>query len=98
MLNNTFHLKSDVIVYPTMGGWRFLAVDPETSREIREVFGGRAKGWGSIPVVVTVGATPWKKSIFPEKKSGTYLLPLNAQIRKAEEIADADEVRFSIKI
>ncbi len=98
MRDNTFHLKSNIIVYPGMGGWRFLVIPQLTSEEIKDRFGMRAKGWGSIPVVVTVGKTTWETSIFPDKKSGTYLLPLKAQIRKAEGITDDDEVKFRIEV
>ncbi|HEY4473963.1 MAG TPA: DUF1905 domain-containing protein [Candidatus Paceibacterota bacterium] len=38
--------------------------------------------------------TVWNTSIFPDKKSGSYLLPLKAKIRKAENIADHASVSF----
>lgn len=91
-------MKSKVLVYPGMAAWRFLILPKKESTEIKSVYGKIAKGWGSIPVLVTVGKTNWKTSIFPDKKSGTYLLPLKAQIRKAEQIADTDSVQFIIKI
>jgi hypothetical protein len=49
-------------------------------------------------VQVTLGKTSWKTSIFPDKKSGTYLLPLKVDVRRKEEITHGDSVNFSIQI
>ncbi len=81
-----------------MSAWRFLSIPHKMSKEIKEKYGKFAKGWGSIPVSVVIGNTEWKTSIFPDKKSGTYLLPLKAKIRKAEGIADDGNVQFTLKI
>ena len=57
-----------------------------------------AGGVHTLPVIVTIGKTSWKTSIFPDKKSATYLLPLKAEIRKKENIKDKDVVDFKIEI
>jgi hypothetical protein len=93
-----YKLSSKVFVYPGMGGWRFLGIPLKEGKEIKEKFGKHARGWGSLPVVVTIGATTWETSIFPDKKSGTYLLPLKAQVRKKEEIDDDSKVQFTLKL
>lgn len=93
-----YTLKSKVTVYPGMAAWRFLGLPAKEAKEIKEKFGKNAKGWGSLPVSVTIGKTTWDTSIFPDKKSGTYLLPLKGQIRKAEGIADTDTVTFALRI
>lgn len=51
-----------------------------------------------VIVVVTLGKTSWKTSIFPDKHSGSYLLPLKALVRKKEGIFSGDKVSFSIQI
>ncbi len=91
-------MRSEVLVYPGMSGWRFLVLPKKQSEEIKKTFGKHARGWGSLRVSVTVGKTEWKTSIFPDKKSASYILPLKAQVRKAEDIADDDTVQFLIKI
>lgn len=94
----TYALKSKILVYPGMGAWRFLVLPKKESTEIKMNFGMHAKGWGSLPVAVTVGKTTWDTSIFPDKKSGTYLLPLKAKVRKVEDIYDDDTVAFEIRL
>lgn len=61
-------------------------------------FGKNARGWGSLPVVVTLGKTSWKTSIFPDKREGAYLLPLKADVRKKEGIFKGDIITFYIEI
>jgi hypothetical protein len=91
-------LTSKVVVYPGVGGWRFLGLPAKQAKEIKEQCGARARAWGSLPVVVTVGKTTWETSLFPDTKSGTYLLPLKAQVRKREGIADTATVRVTLAI
>lgn len=57
-----------------------------------------AGGWGSLPVMATIGKTSWKTSIFPDKKSESYLLPLKAEVRKKEKIYEDQTILFLIKI
>jgi hypothetical protein len=91
-------IKSKVWLYGGASAWHFITVPKKESEEIKETFGKSARGWGSIPVKVTLGKTTWKTSIFPDKKSGTYLLPLKAEIRKKEEILADDNVKFILEI
>ncbi len=81
-----------------MAGWHFLSVPKKEATEIKKAYAGKTKGWGSLPVEAKVGKTSWKSSIFPESKSNTYLLPLKAAIRRAEDIFADDMVTFTIKI
>lgn len=78
--------------------WRFAGVDKKTAADITERFGKNRRGFGSIPVEVTIGKTTWKTSIFPDSKSGTYLLPLKASVRKAEGLYADDVVKIKLKI
>lgn len=91
-------MKSKVVVYPGASGWRFLVLPQKEGKEIKETYGKSARGWGSLPVSVTVGKTVWETSIFPDRKSGTYLLPLKAKIRKAEHIEDSTMVSFVLAL
>jgi hypothetical protein len=93
-----FKLRSKVFCYPGMAGWHFIGVPKKQSVEIKKHFGAHAKGWGSLPVEVILGKTHWETSIFPDKKSGTYLLPLKATVRKKEQAEHDDVISFILEI
>lgn len=94
----TWKWKSKVWLYPGHAGWHFVTVPKKESGEIRTLFGSMAKGWGSLPVSVTLGKTVWETSIFPDNTSKTYLLPLKAAMRKKEGVLAEDTVSLSITI
>jgi hypothetical protein len=94
----SYTMKSKVWLYQGMAGWHFLTLPKKQSDEIKKRFGAIKKGWGSIPVTVTIGKTIWKTSIFPDKKAGAYLLPLKAEVRKKEKIGKDDTVSFTVEV
>lgn len=81
-----------------MAAWRFILLPQTISSDIKTGFGKAKKGWGSIPVLVTVGKTTWETSIFPDKKSQSYLLPMKLEVRKKESMMDGDTVAVRVCI
>ncbi|PIR55503.1 DUF1905 domain-containing protein [Candidatus Peregrinibacteria bacterium CG10_big_fil_rev_8_21_14_0_10_36_19] len=98
MKNPTYKFNSQVWIYPGVAAWHFVNLDKDTSELIKNLYAPFTKGFGSLPVTVTVGKTSWETSIFPDKKSGSYLLPLKANIRKKENIKADDTIKFEVKI
>ena len=94
--------RSKVWLYPGMAAWFFAYVDKKRAteiRKIRQLADSKAKrGFGSIRVEVTLGKTTWKTSIFPDKQSGTYVLPLKAAVRRAEGVDAGDTITFTLEI
>lgn len=84
--------------YPGEGGWYFVSLPPEISADINDLTAGIRRGFGSVRVAVTVGATSWRTSIFPDSKTGQYLLPVNKNVRAAEHLDPGDGVRARVKI
>lgn len=95
---NTYKIRSRVFLWQGKAAWHFVGIPKEQSDELKKYFGKNARGWGSIPVTITIGKTTWKTSIFPDKKSGTYLLPLKEIIRKKEKISEGDMLEFLLKV
>jgi Domain of unknown function (DUF1905) len=94
---NTHTFNEKVWLYPgEMGNWHFVTLPKSTGKEIKETFGKSARGFGSLPVSVTIGATTWKTSLFPDKYSGSYLLPIKASVRKKEDVFVGERVSCSI--
>lgn len=99
MKSEQYTLQSEVWLYPgETASWHFASVSKEVSAELKERFGEQRRGWGSLPVMVTLGQTSWKTSVFPDKKSGTYLLPLKADIRRKEGVRSGDRITFTLQV
>jgi hypothetical protein len=90
MSGSTFSFRAELWEHDGAAAWYFLSVPPDVADEIEERFGGRAGGFGSIRVAVTVGATTWETSLFPDTKRATYLLPVKKAVRQAEGLAAGD--------
>lgn len=78
--------------------WHFVSLPEALADDIEAAFGHRAKGFGSLRVEVTVGATRWQTSIFPDSKRGTYVLPVKKQVRQAEGLVDGSAVRVALQV
>ena len=98
MAGDRYRIQAKVWLYPGMAGWHFVTLPKKRAEEITERFGEQKRGWGSLRVAVTIGKTTWKTSIFPDRESGSYLLPLKAEVRRAERIAEGDTVTFSLEV
>ncbi len=83
--------------------WYFLTIAGDAADGIRlAAIGGQwldgRKGFGSAKVRATVGDTNWNTSVFPHKESGGWLLPVKAQVRKAEDLAENDMVTVTVSL
>ena len=93
-----YHVRAKVWRYPGAAGWHFANLSRRQSAEIRVRFGPEARGFGSIPVTVRIGRTAWRTSLFPDRKSGTYLVAIKADVRKKEGIAADDTVSAVVHV
>ncbi len=98
MFKTKFKMKARVWVYSGSAAWHFLTLPQKESSQIKRQFNEVSRGWGSLPVKATINKTSWNTSIFPDKKSNLYLLPLKADVRKKEDIKVKDNVEFLIEI
>ncbi len=78
--------------------WVFLTVPEDVSDEVRDR-GGPPRGFGSVRVEATIGATTWRTSVFPNGgDEGTFALPLKKAVRKAEGLEVGDAARVSLRV
>jgi hypothetical protein len=98
-MKNKYTFTAEMWVYPGMAGnWHFISLPKEVAHTVQNTHGAHSRGWGSLPVEVKIGKTIWETSIFPDKKSGTYLLPIKARVRKLEDIYAGDKVKIMVTI
>lgn len=77
--------------------WYFLSVPKDNGDQIK-MFQPRRAGFGSVKVQVTIGSTTWQTSVFPSKKSDSFILPVKAAVRKAEKLSLEDEIEVRLLV
>ena len=81
------------------GAWRFARVPEKISAKIREMQKGKLRrGWGAVYAKAKIRKSEWQTSIFPDRHSNTYILPLKKEIRYEENLYDDSEINVSIEI
>nr|WP_298998302.1 DUF1905 domain-containing protein [uncultured Allomuricauda sp.] len=80
------------------GGWFFVSLPKDISKEIRENLQWQEEGWGRMKVVANLNSIEWDTSIWFDKKLATYLLPLKADIRKKANLKSNDRITICISI
>jgi hypothetical protein len=88
-----FSFSAKVWVYPGIGGWHFVNLPKNLSKQIKKV--AKTYGSGFVKAKVTVGKSSWVTALFPHKESETYLISIKKQIRKKEEIFEDDKIKVS---
>ena len=94
----TIRFRSKLWHYPGPGGWHFVTLPLKVAKGIKDSARGERRGWGSVRVRATIGGTSWNTSIFPDRKSNSYLLPVKATVRSAEDVGDGDSATISLDV
>jgi hypothetical protein len=91
MKSKIYKFKADVWKYKFDGAtaWHFVTLPKDTSAD-------KKSPWGSLRVTAHIGKTKWNTSLFPDSKRGSYLLPVKADVRKAENLKDGTSVTCTI--
>lgn len=93
----TYRFTASLWLWPGEAAWHFISLPVSIAEEIRFLRPRRGPGWGSVKVTAAIGGTRWRTSIFPDKKSGTYLLPVKAEIRRKERLEAGREVEVGLE-
>jgi hypothetical protein len=95
---NNKGIKYEFSATPYLSEWTFTALPKDLSALIRGNFKNLEEGWGRMKISAQINRSEWKTSIWFDTKQNTYLLPLNAAIRKKENIVIGTEVKITIWI
>lgn len=91
-----FTFSATVWRHAGQGGWHFVTLPADVADAIR--FFRPRKGFMPVAVHAHVGATRWKTSVFPDSASGSFLLALKADVRKAEKLGHGDTITVSLSL
>lgn len=90
----TFTFDSELHLWNGKGAsWIFARLPEDESEEIRDIVPRKA-GFGSVRVRMTLGECEWMTSLFPDSKSGCYIVFIKAPIRKAAGVDVGDDVEL----
>lgn len=78
--------------------WTFVSLPADLSQEIRELTAGPRRGFGSVRVRATIGASTWDTSIFPDSAKACYVLPVKKAVRKAETLETGDTAQVTVEL
>ena len=78
--------------------WYFLRIEGAAAAEIALASLDAPRGFGSVRVTATLGGTRWQTSVFRDSREGGYLLPLKAQVRRAEAVDAGDRISVELTL
>ncbi|MHA7290500.1 DUF1905 domain-containing protein [Arthrobacter sp. MDT3-24] len=97
-MTSSYSFRAELWRYPDESGWHFLTLPVEVADDLREEAAVFRKGFGSVRVTAEISGCTWRTSVFPDSKSGSYLLPVKKAVRDAAGISDGDEVAVRLAI
>jgi hypothetical protein len=93
-----FSFTAEVWEHDGPAAWHFVSIPEDVADEIEARFGHRAGGFGSVRVEVAIGASCWATSLFPDSKSGTYVLPVKKPVRQAEDLVAGSTPEITLRV
>ncbi len=79
------------------GGWHFVTLPLPVADELRDR-APVARGFGSHRVTAALGSSTWSTSVFPDARSGSFLLPVKQAVRRANDVEAGDVVRVVLRL
>jgi hypothetical protein len=93
-----YRFEAELWEYEGAAAWFFVSLTEDLADDIDERYGHLEAGFSSLRVEVTIGATTWRTSLFPDTKRGTYLLPVKKQGRNAESLAPGSPCAVTLRV
>ncbi|MDK1385369.1 DUF1905 domain-containing protein [Sinorhizobium sp. 8-89] len=93
-----FEFEAELWLYPGKGGWHFVTLPKDIAQQVKFLAEPKKRGWGSEQVIARTGKTEWTTSIFPDKGSGSFLLPVKAEVRRQEKLAAGQKIRIALTL
>ena len=86
-----FKVSAKLQIFDMFAPWMYIPIPNEKVPNVRP------GGWGSIPVIATIGKTTWKTSLFPTKEVG-YFLPVKKSVAKKESLTVGKLVKATFSL
>ncbi|MBW8302151.1 MAG: DUF1905 domain-containing protein [Hydrogenophaga sp.] len=93
-----WEFEADLFEYGGKGSWHFVTLPADVAFAIRCVTGNSRSGWGMVAVTAEIAGVAFRTSLFTEKASSSYLLPVKAAVRKAARLKTGDRINVRIAL
>ena len=97
MSADAYVVTAEVWLHSGDAGWHFLTLPDEVADELSARFAERHRPFGSLPVKATLGGSTWATSLFTDRRRGSYVLPLKAQVRARERVEAGQLVTVTLE-
>ena len=91
-----FEFEGEIWFWKGPAPWYFVTVPEERCMQLEASAPVVSYGWGMIPVTAGIGKTRWYTALWP--KDGRYIVPLKANVRRAERLNLGDTVRVRLTV
>lgn len=95
-MQSSFVVEAELWKYHGPAAWFFVSIPREVGDQIRPH--APKVGFGSVRVHACIGQTRWKTSLFPDKATGSYLLPVKADVRRRESLQEGSPVVLFLEL
>jgi hypothetical protein len=97
-LQTPFEFKAKLWMWQGPASWHFLTLPKTLASQLRFFHSPSMRGFGSIKVEVVIGSSTWRTSIFPSKRNNSYVLPVKADVRRAELLAPGKTAKVKLRL
>jgi hypothetical protein len=93
-----FTFSGEIWIFQGEGSWYFVTLPHDLADEIQARCEGKTRGFGSIRIQAQIGSSIWTTSLFRDKKSASYILPLKKEVRLSQKLAAGQTVDVSFSL
>jgi hypothetical protein len=102
MATTIWPFEAELWAWQGPASWVFLSLPQAYADTVKRacLLGstGPKRGWKLVPVLVEVGETRWETSLFPDRESGSYILPVKAAMRRKLGVSVGDRISLCLHL
>jgi hypothetical protein len=90
--------EAEIWMWQGPAAWFFLTLPVALADEVRLAGFLSPRGWGSVRVEAESGGVRWETSVFPDRRTGSYILPVKAAVRRRLGVSAGDRMSVTLRL